>query len=163
MFFISMSILWLALLIWIIYRPDWYLIILQALLMLIMFTFRYNTMIYPIIAALYLFPPIANGDSRSLEFYLDPCSSFHLSCFPATLQNAEQGLRSFPPFLGDGSGEIMLYTSVPMSRKRARLFPHPKPPTWIAWHNNSFSDQIDLKSCSPQKWPISSFAIRRHP
>jgi hypothetical protein len=49
--FISMSLLWLTQLIWILQRPKLYQVFVQAILMFVMFTFRYNAMIYPLIAA----------------------------------------------------------------------------------------------------------------
>jgi len=51
MLFVSMSIIWLTQLIWILRRPKFYQVLVQAVLMFIMFTFRYNAMIYPVIAA----------------------------------------------------------------------------------------------------------------
>jgi hypothetical protein len=51
MLFVSMSIVWLTQLIWILRRPKPYQIVVQAGLMFIMFTFRYNAMIYPFITA----------------------------------------------------------------------------------------------------------------
>lgn len=51
MLFVSMSTIWLTQLIWILQRPRLYQVLVQAGLMFIMFTFRYNAMIYPVIAA----------------------------------------------------------------------------------------------------------------
>lgn len=51
MLFIAMSTIWLTQLIWILHRPRLYQIFVQAVLIFVMFTFRYNAMIYPVIAA----------------------------------------------------------------------------------------------------------------
>ncbi len=50
--FIALSLLWVTSLVWIIFRPRGYWIVVQALLLLACFTVRYNAMYYPFIAAL---------------------------------------------------------------------------------------------------------------
>ncbi len=50
--FIGLSFLWLSQLLWIIYRPKPYHVFLQSILLLFIFTLRYNAIIYPFIAAL---------------------------------------------------------------------------------------------------------------
>ena len=51
MLFIAMSTIWITQLIWILHRPALYQVFFQAGLVFVMFTFRYNAMIYPVIAA----------------------------------------------------------------------------------------------------------------
>jgi hypothetical protein len=51
-FFLSLSCIWFALLLWIIHRPSTKIIIWHAVVLFIAFTFRYNAMIYPFIAGL---------------------------------------------------------------------------------------------------------------
>jgi hypothetical protein len=50
--FIALSLLWLTEVLWILYRPKWYQILLQGVLVFALFTLRYNAMIYPAIGAL---------------------------------------------------------------------------------------------------------------
>jgi protoporphyrinogen oxidase len=50
--FIGLSLLWVNSLVWIIFRPRAYWIVLQALLLLACFTVRYNAIYYPLIAGL---------------------------------------------------------------------------------------------------------------
>lgn len=50
--FTTLSLLWLCQLLWIIFRPAPYMIVTQALLLLLAFTVRYNALYYPLIAAL---------------------------------------------------------------------------------------------------------------
>ena len=50
--FISLSLLWIAQLLWVIYRPSPIQIFLHALLLLCLFTVRYNAIFYPFVAAL---------------------------------------------------------------------------------------------------------------
>jgi hypothetical protein len=49
-FFLSLSCIWFALLLWIIHRPSNKIIIWQAIILFIAFTFRYNAIIYPVVA-----------------------------------------------------------------------------------------------------------------
>lgn len=49
--FAAFSLTWFALLLWIIHRPSNRIIILHALILFIAFTFRYNALIYPLIAS----------------------------------------------------------------------------------------------------------------
>lgn len=61
--FIPLSIIWLTVLIWIIYHPNWYLIVLHAILLLCIFTIRYTALYYPIIATLvFLISPLKKRD-----------------------------------------------------------------------------------------------------
>jgi hypothetical protein len=51
-FFLALSLLWFALILWIIHKPSIKIIIWHAVIIFIAFTVRYNAMIYPIIALL---------------------------------------------------------------------------------------------------------------
>jgi hypothetical protein len=48
--FLGLSCIWFALLLWLIHRPSNKIIIWQAVILFIVFTFRYNALIYPVIA-----------------------------------------------------------------------------------------------------------------
>ncbi|QHS61041.1 NAD(P)/FAD-dependent oxidoreductase [Chitinophaga agri] len=50
--FLSLSLVWFTLLLWILHKPDKTLIILHAVVILLAFTVRYNALFYPIVAAL---------------------------------------------------------------------------------------------------------------
>jgi protoporphyrinogen oxidase len=50
--FLSLSLIWFTLLLWILHRPEKKLIILHAVVILLAFTVRYNALFYPIVAAL---------------------------------------------------------------------------------------------------------------
>lgn len=50
--FIGFSFLWLSSLIWIVFRPKYWLLVAQSFLLLACFTLRYNAIYYPLIAAL---------------------------------------------------------------------------------------------------------------
>lgn len=51
-FFLALSLIWFALLLWIIHRPSIKIFVWHAVVLLVAFTFRYNALIYPIIAVL---------------------------------------------------------------------------------------------------------------
>jgi len=53
--FTTLSILWLTQMIWIFFRPRLYMILLQALLLLLVFSVRYNALYYPFVGAIALF------------------------------------------------------------------------------------------------------------
>jgi len=50
-YFLALSFLWISLLIWIIQRPSWLIIGLHAIVSLLAFTTRYNSILYPLISA----------------------------------------------------------------------------------------------------------------
>lgn len=50
-FFVALSLIWVTLLLWIIHRPNNYIIVLHGLVLFIAFTVRYNALIYPFISA----------------------------------------------------------------------------------------------------------------
>jgi hypothetical protein len=51
-FFLALSLLWFTLLLWIIHRPSIKLIVLQAIILFLAFTVRYNALIYPFIGVI---------------------------------------------------------------------------------------------------------------
>jgi len=53
--FIGLSLLWLTTLVWVIYKPKAWMIVVHALLLLACFTVRYNAIYYPVIAILAFF------------------------------------------------------------------------------------------------------------
>ena len=55
-FFLALSLVWFTLLLWIMHRPSTQLIITQTLILFIVFTTRYNALIYPFIAAFAFIP-----------------------------------------------------------------------------------------------------------
>jgi protoporphyrinogen oxidase len=50
--FLSLSLIWFTILIWSLYRPSRYLIVLHAVVLFISFTVRYNALYYPLITAI---------------------------------------------------------------------------------------------------------------
>ena len=52
--FISLSVLWISLLLWMVFRPRPYLLVVHAVLILLVFTVRYNALYYPVVATVAL-------------------------------------------------------------------------------------------------------------
>lgn len=48
--FISLSVSWVSLLLWMVFRPRTYLLVVHAVLILLVFTVRYNALYYPVVA-----------------------------------------------------------------------------------------------------------------
>lgn len=98
--FIALSLIWLTQLIWIIHRPKPYQIFVQAIVFFIAFTFRYNAMYYPLIAAAAFLL-----SRQSLWFKIAGIVSGPLLIIPFIIfsSNAAKkltGTAQFPPILG---------------------------------------------------------------
>jgi hypothetical protein len=52
--FISLSLMWISLLLWMLYRPSWQAIWIHTILIILVFCVRYNALYYPIVGALAL-------------------------------------------------------------------------------------------------------------
>jgi len=98
--FIGLSLIWLTQLIWIIQRPRPYQIVVLTLVFFIAFTFRYNAMFYPVIAAAAFLV-----SKQSLWFKLTGIIAGPLLIIPFIIfsSNAAKkmtGTAQFPPILG---------------------------------------------------------------
>jgi hypothetical protein len=95
-----MSTVWLTLLIWILNRPNIYHILIQALLMFVMFTFRYNAMLYPLIAAgVILFSKMRRW-VKVMGVLLGPALIIPFIIWSAQAAKVMTGTAQFPPILG---------------------------------------------------------------
>jgi hypothetical protein len=100
MLFVSMSIVWLTQLIWILRRPKFYQLLIQASLMFIMFTFRYNAMIYPVIAAGVIFLSRQKVWAKVLGIILGPALILPFIIWQSSAAKVMTGTAQFPPILG---------------------------------------------------------------
>ncbi len=98
--FISMSTVWLTLLIWILNRPNIYHIFIQALLMFVMFTFRYNAMLYPLIAAGVILFSKMRPWVKAAGVLLGPALIIPFIIWSAQAARVMTGKAQFPPILG---------------------------------------------------------------
>jgi len=100
MLFISMSTLWISQLIWVINRPGRYQIFFQAGLIFIMFTFRYNAMIYPLIAAGAFIFSKCNFCTKVLGIVSAPLLILPFIIWSSQAAKQMTGSSQFPPILG---------------------------------------------------------------
>jgi hypothetical protein len=98
--FISMSLVWLTLLLWILNRPNPYQALVQALLMFVMFTFRYNAMIYPLIAAGVILLSRLRPWVKAIGVVLGPALIIPFIIWSAQAAKVVTGVAQFPPILG---------------------------------------------------------------
>lgn len=100
MLFIAMSTIWLTQLIWILHRPQLYHVVIQAGLVFIMFTFRYNAMIYPIIAALVFLLSKQKKWIKILGIVSAPLLILPFVIWSSQAARTMTGTAQFPPILG---------------------------------------------------------------
>lgn len=98
--FIGLSLIWLTQLIWIIHRPRPYQVLVQALVFFIAFTFRYNAMFYPLIAACaFLFSRQAVW-VKIVGILSGPILVIPFIIFSSNAAKKLTGTAQFPPILG---------------------------------------------------------------
>lgn len=121
--FTSLSLVWFAHLIWIMYRPSRQQIVLHSLLLIVLFTMRYNAMYYPIVTAgAYLF------SHRKLAHKLYGIALpllLILAFVRYTEDQVEQmsGTRQFSPFSGWQIANNALYTYNNTQREKMAPLP----------------------------------------
>jgi len=122
--FISLSLLWVSQLIWIIYRPAPMQIVCHAILLLCLFTVRYNAMFYPIVAAL----TIILSSLRPIVKILGIGLSLLLIGLFINYTESEfyktNGIRQFAPFSGWQLANNALYMYQNIALSDADKVPH---------------------------------------
>lgn len=108
-FFLSLSLIWFTQLFWIIHKPTKKLIIINAMILFIAFTVRYNALFYPFIAAITLFQ-----GKKSLGYRLGGIilSFLLIGCFVLYTGNKYYeltGYKQFTPFTGWQTANNALY------------------------------------------------------
>ena len=98
--FISMSAVWITLMIWILHRPKMYMIFVQAGLMFIMFTFRYNAMLYPVIAAGVFLLSKQKTWVKAMGIVSGPILIIPFIIWSSNAAKVMTGTAQFPPILG---------------------------------------------------------------
>ena len=117
--FSTLSLLWLTQLIWIIARPKPYMILVHALLLVVVFTVRYNALYYPIAASFAILfshlRPWLKATAIALQFVL--IGVFVL--YTSTQMQKVMGVRQFSPFGGWklASNALYMYGHVCQERK----------------------------------------------
>jgi len=100
MLFVSMSTVWLAQLLWILRRPRAYMVFTQATLMLLMFTFRYNAMVYPFIAAGVILLSKQQAWIKVAGIVAGPVLILPFVVWSSQAAKVVTGTAQFPPILG---------------------------------------------------------------
>jgi len=98
--FAALSLIWLTGVVWTIYRPNLYHVLVLSVSCFIAFTFRYNAMYYPIIT-LPVFLLIRKGIAfKSFAILLGPLLITPFIIFSANAAKEMSGTSQFPPILG---------------------------------------------------------------
>jgi len=98
--FISMSTLWLTQLIWLVHRPRIYQGFILSVLVFVMFTFRYNALIYPFITAGAFLVSKQKGWIKALGIVLGPLFILPFIIWSSHAAKEITGTAQFPPILG---------------------------------------------------------------
>jgi len=98
--FIGLSLIWLTQLIWIMHRPSPHQIVIQALVFLAAFTFRYNAMFYPLIAALVFLLSRQKLWVKMAAISIGPLLIILFIIFSSNAAKKLTGTAQFPPILG---------------------------------------------------------------
>ncbi|HVU56041.1 MAG TPA: hypothetical protein VHD83_13345 [Puia sp.] len=98
--FIGLSLIWLTQILWIIQRPRPYQIFVQAVIFLIAFTFRYNAMYYPIIAAAAFLISRQRVAWKIVGIVSGPALIIPFILFSSNAAKKMTGTAQFPPILG---------------------------------------------------------------
>jgi len=98
--FIALSLVWLTQILWIIHRPRPYQILIQAVAFLIAFTFRYNAMYYPIVAAAAFFISKQRLSWKLAGIFSGPLLTIPFIIFSSNAAKKMTGTGQFPPILG---------------------------------------------------------------
>jgi hypothetical protein len=98
--FAALSLVWLTELIWIIFRPNIFHLLLLSLTCFIAFTFRYNAMYYPIIALPAFLLAKERWPFKIFGIALAPILIIPFIIFSSTAAKQMSGTPQFPPILG---------------------------------------------------------------
>lgn len=98
--FISMSTIWMTQLIWILHHPNLKQVFIQAILIFIMFAFRYNAMIYPLVAAVVFLFAKQKAWFKLLGILSGPALIIPFIIWSSNAVREVTGKAQFPPIMG---------------------------------------------------------------
>lgn len=98
--FITLSLLWFTQLIWMIHQPNVYLFCSQGIITFILFTLRYNAMIYPIVAIVPFIFIKAKVWQKILGISVAPMLIIPFIIFTGNAAKRITGVTQFPPIRG---------------------------------------------------------------
>jgi len=98
--FIGLSLFWLSQMIWILNRPRLSQVFIQAIIFFIAFTFRYNAMYYPLIAAIVFLLSRQKAWIKALGIVIGPLLIIPFILYSSNAAKKMTGTAQFPPILG---------------------------------------------------------------
>lgn len=98
--FVALSLVWLTILIWVLQRPSMFHIIVLSVIFLVAFTFRYNALFYPVIAAVSFIGAKQNPWWKVAGILLGPMLVIPVIVLVAGAAKDISGTAQFPPVLG---------------------------------------------------------------
>jgi len=98
--FVALSLLWFTELIWILQRPALRNIIVMSLVFLVAFSFRYNAMYYPLIAAVALLWSKQKRWLKLVGIFLGPVLIIPVIMITSNAAKEMSGTAQFPPIIG---------------------------------------------------------------
>ena len=98
--FIGLSLIWLSEVIWVIYKPGIYHVLLLSLIFFLAFTIRYNAMYYPAIAAVVFLSSSLKPGWKIAAAFLGPILVIPFVLYTSDATKQLTGTAQFPPILG---------------------------------------------------------------
>jgi hypothetical protein len=98
--FLALSLVWLTELLWTIYKPSWYHLVILSIAFFIAFTFRYNAMYYPLIATIGFLISKQHIFQKITGIFLGPLLTIPFIIFSSTAAKQLSGAPQFPPIYG---------------------------------------------------------------
>lgn len=98
--FLSLSLVWFTLLLWILHRPEKWFILVHAIVILLAFTVRYNAMFYPAIAALGFLISRQSWQRKIIGILSSVILIGGFVYHTSNQYNRLTGIRQFSPFSG---------------------------------------------------------------
>jgi hypothetical protein len=98
--FLALSLVWLTALLWVIYKPSWYHIVILSVVFFIAFTIRYNAMYYPLVAMVGFLISKQPVRQKVMGIFLGPLLVIPFIIFSANAAKKLSGTAQFPPIYG---------------------------------------------------------------
>jgi hypothetical protein len=98
--FLALSLVWLTELLWTIYKPNWYHLLLLSVVFFIAFTLRYNAMYYPLIAVAGIVVSRLSIFEKVIGICLGPALVIPFIIFSSNAAKELSGVPQFPPIYG---------------------------------------------------------------
>jgi len=117
-FFLGLSLVWVISFLWIVFRPTAYMILLQAILLLVTFTIRHSALFYPVIGAVAFLICRQTVLFKLVGVILPFTLIGAFMAYTTFLNNEQFGVKQFSPFQGwkVASNSLYIYEHVPENK-----------------------------------------------